>query len=281
MINKNRFLVSFVVLLTLQLNISSSFAQQYDDVIYLINGGVRRGLLLEQIPGESVKLRTSYGEIYVIRMSEISKIVREEQVESGSHHKVAKDSKTDVESWYVYFGMGYANVGYTDELNDFFVELNRVGDPTRLSMGIDLPGVYFPLNDQRTIVGFAFNASVDMYRSKYDSDSYIAATSGQWSVSAMHFTQAVIGEGPFLRTDLGWGTFSLEDDDGVKPLQGYEVSGPSLLAGVGYGIPIGVGGTRILLNVNYAMRPGVEINYRGTRESGSVRAVGFTVGGLF
>ena len=281
MINKNRFILSFVVLLTLQLNISSSFAQQYDDVIYLINGGVRRGLLLEQIPGESVKLRTSYGEIFVIRMSEISKIVREGQVESGPLYKVDKDSKNDVESWYVYFGMGYANVGYTDELNDFFVELNRVGDPTRLSMGIDLPGVYFPLNDQRTIVGFAFNASVDMYRSKYDSDSYIAATSGQWSVSAMYFTQAVIGEGPFLRTDLGWGTFSLEDDDGVKPLQGYEVSGPSALAGVGYGIPIGGGGTRILLNVNYAMRPGVEINYRGTRESGSVRAVGFTVGGLF
>jgi hypothetical protein len=279
--NKNRFILSVVVLLTLQLNISSSFAQQYDDVIYLINGGVRRGLLFEVIPGESVKLKTNYGEIFVIQMSEISKIVREGQVESGPLYKVAKDSKNDVESWYVYFGMGYANVGYTDELNDFFVDRNRVVDQSRLSMGMDLPGVYFPLNDQRTIVGFAFNASVDIYSSKYDSDSYIAATSGQWSVSAIHFTQALIGEGPFLRTDLGWGKFSLEDDDGVKPLQGYEVSGPSVLAGVGYGIPIRGGGTRILLNVNYAMRPGVEINYGDIRKSGSVRAFSFTVGGLF
>ena len=67
------------ILLILLLGVSSSFAQEYEDVIYLKDGGVRRGLILEQVPNEAVKLKTSYGEIFVITWSEISKIVKEEK----------------------------------------------------------------------------------------------------------------------------------------------------------------------------------------------------------
>ena len=42
------------------------------DIVYLKNGKVRRGLILEKIPGESVKLETNYGEIFVIKMPDIS-----------------------------------------------------------------------------------------------------------------------------------------------------------------------------------------------------------------
>ena len=95
----------------------------------------------------------------------------------------------------------------------------------------------------------------------------------------MHFIQSSIGEGPFLRADVGWGFFGLVDEDGDEPLGGFEKSGLSTLFGFGYGLPIGSGGSRILFNVNYAMRPGVEISL--ANESGSVRALSFTVGGLF
>jgi hypothetical protein len=67
------------ILLILLLGVSSSFAQEYEDVIYLKDGGVRRGLILEQVPNKSVKLKTSYGEIFVIKWSEISRIVKEEK----------------------------------------------------------------------------------------------------------------------------------------------------------------------------------------------------------
>ncbi len=66
-------------MLIMLLAVSSSFAQQYEDVVYLKDGGVRRGLILEQIPGESVKLKTNYGEIFVIKMTDISKIAKEEK----------------------------------------------------------------------------------------------------------------------------------------------------------------------------------------------------------
>ena len=67
------------ILLILLLGVSSSFAQEYEDVVYLKDGGVRRGLILEQVPNESVKLKTAYGEIFVIKWSDIFKIGKEEK----------------------------------------------------------------------------------------------------------------------------------------------------------------------------------------------------------
>jgi len=98
------------IILILLLGISSSFAQEYEDVVYLKNGGVRRGLILEQIPGESVKLKASYGDIFIIKMSDISKIAKEEKTTP-----VAKIDNTPrgasgvkLESWYTYWGLGLA-----------------------------------------------------------------------------------------------------------------------------------------------------------------------------
>ena len=72
------------------------------------------------------------------------------------------------------------------------------------------------------------------------------------------------------------------DGETLEPLSDWEKSGLAGLLGVGYAIPIGGGGTRILFNPNYAMRPGIEIDQRGyPRESGSVQALSFTLGALF
>ena len=67
------------ILLILLLGVSSSFAQEYEDVVHLKDGGVRRGLILEQVPNESVKLKTAYGEIFVLKWSDILKIGKEEK----------------------------------------------------------------------------------------------------------------------------------------------------------------------------------------------------------
>ena len=76
---KVRGVFSLCTILILLWGGSSSFAQEYEDVVYLKNGKVRRGLILERIVGESVKLETNYGEIFVIKMSDISKIAKEEK----------------------------------------------------------------------------------------------------------------------------------------------------------------------------------------------------------
>ena len=84
------------IMLIMLLAVSSSFAQQYEDVVYLKDGGVRRGLILEQIPNESLKLKTAYGEIFVIQMSDISKTAKEEK-EVLDAESIAKIDNTLVE----------------------------------------------------------------------------------------------------------------------------------------------------------------------------------------
>ena len=71
---KVREVFSMVVVLIILLGGSSSFAEEYEDVVYLKDGDVRRGLILEQVPNESVKLKSAYGEIFFIKWSNIFKI---------------------------------------------------------------------------------------------------------------------------------------------------------------------------------------------------------------
>jgi len=51
---------------------------QAKDVVYLKNGSVIKGEILEQIPNQSVKIQTSDGSIFVYPASEVEKITREE-----------------------------------------------------------------------------------------------------------------------------------------------------------------------------------------------------------
>jgi hypothetical protein len=67
-------LIAVVVLLACGL---SAWAADYVDVIYLKNGSVVRGQIVEQIPNESVKIMTADGSVFVFKMSEIEKITKE------------------------------------------------------------------------------------------------------------------------------------------------------------------------------------------------------------
>ena len=137
------------IMLILLLAVSSSLAQQYEDVVYLKDGGVRRGLILEQIPGESVKLKTNYGEIFVISMSDISKIAKVEKdvpiAEPVAKIDDAPRGMSDVklESWYTYWGLGFANMSYTDDLKD----AQECSDCATVSLGFDFLGFYEPLGE--------------------------------------------------------------------------------------------------------------------------------------
>jgi len=279
------------VLMIILSGVCPSFAQaEYEDVVYLKDGAVRRGLIIELIPGESVKIETRYGEIFIISMSDISKITKEEREvffdDSGSriHNTDRRMSNVKLETWYTYWGFGYAAMTYTHELDLFYDEFERAClGCDRLSLNFDFFGFYWPLKNNQTIVGGVYNASGDRYTY---GGNWMQATSGQVSISAMHFLK-VIGEGLFLRADLGLGSFDVEvhvDGETYDALSDWAEgeSGLAGLFGVGYAIPVGGGGTRVLFNVNYAMRPGIELYEPGyATESGNVRALNFTLGGLF
>ena len=66
--------------LTAFLMTSQAFAQQMqqmEDVVHLKNGGLIRGTIIEQVPGESMKIQTRDGNIFVYMNDEIAKITKE------------------------------------------------------------------------------------------------------------------------------------------------------------------------------------------------------------
>ncbi len=59
-----------------------SWAEDYIDVVYLKNGSVIKGIIIEQIPGQTIKIKTSDGSIYVTQVQDITKIAKEEAQKS-------------------------------------------------------------------------------------------------------------------------------------------------------------------------------------------------------
>src|SRR5260221_14215239 len=53
-----------------------SFAQSMEDVVYFKNGSVVHGLILEEVPAVSLKIKTPDGNIYVYNMDDVSKIAK-------------------------------------------------------------------------------------------------------------------------------------------------------------------------------------------------------------
>lgn len=50
---------------------------EYIEVLYLKNGSIIRGMIIEQIPNEQVKIQTSDGSIFVYTMDQVLKITKE------------------------------------------------------------------------------------------------------------------------------------------------------------------------------------------------------------
>ena len=59
-------------------------AQPMEDVVRLKNGGIIRGMIIEQIAGESLKIQTQGGNVFAYTMSEIAKIDQEPVMGMGA-----------------------------------------------------------------------------------------------------------------------------------------------------------------------------------------------------
>ena len=51
--------------------------QEYEEVVYLKNGSVIKGTIIEQVPDVSIKIQTKDGNIFVYQMEEIDRITKE------------------------------------------------------------------------------------------------------------------------------------------------------------------------------------------------------------
>lgn len=172
--------------------------------------------------------------------------------------------KNKLESWYVYFGLGYANPTYPGELDDLLNDLGDLPGVTHVSIGMDILGFYWPLG-RHTILGGVVNAVGDRYE---ESGDYMQINGYTFGASMMHFVNDTIGRGFFVRGDLGLAGLAVDTNVAGDASSD---TGIGFLAGGGFGFNISRG-TRLLLNANFAVRQ---------VEGESFSAFGLTVGGLF
>jgi len=68
------------------------FSQQYEDVIYMKDGSVIKGLIIEQVPNEYIKIQSGQN-VFVYQVSEIKKFTKEI---SSSHQKTEKEFESSL-----------------------------------------------------------------------------------------------------------------------------------------------------------------------------------------
>jgi hypothetical protein len=152
-----------------------------------------------------------------------------------------------IESWYGYYGVGFARPSYPGAMQSLADELSAPDGVINAGVAMDAAGVYAPYGGStRLLVGGVVNLALDVYA---DETSSITMTQASVSSSALYFTSR-IGEGPFVRGDVGLAAVSIanELEEGIESPVGVGV-----LAGAGYAMPLS-NGTGLMLNVNYSAR---------------------------
>lgn len=99
-----------LLVLTLLISISTYVsAQIYTEVVYLKNGSVIKGVIVEQIPNVSLKIKTSDGSLIICNMDDVSKITKEERYKRDYR----QNPRNTLKGY-----KGFVDLGYVVDLSD-------------------------------------------------------------------------------------------------------------------------------------------------------------------
>lgn len=102
-----KFLVLFILLLGFS---TYSIAQNYVEVVYLKNGSIIKGIIIEQVPNVSLKIKTADGSLFVYSLSEVEKITKEETVRTRDNRVTARNTLKGYK--------GFVDAGYIFDTSD-------------------------------------------------------------------------------------------------------------------------------------------------------------------
>lgn len=109
----------YLLLFVLGLITTLSFGQNnYQDVVYLKNGSIIRGIIIEQVPNKSIKIETVGRNVFVYQMDEIEKFTKELcQVKAGNS---IRQSDSSLDSKFLKTGYkGVIEFGYQIGIADY------------------------------------------------------------------------------------------------------------------------------------------------------------------
>lgn len=134
------FILTIVCLLVL---VSNAPAQQQfqEDVVYLKNGSIIRGVIIHQVPNEPLKIQIKGGSVMVIQMTDILRIAKEMPMQP-SIHRSEKDPALAFVLSFLIVGAGQI---YTEEYGQAFIHW--------LIAGVSIGLVYTALDDNVRVLG--------------------------------------------------------------------------------------------------------------------------------
>jgi hypothetical protein len=235
-------------------------AQEATHTVYLNDGSIIVGTLVELKPNESVTIRTLDGTVHVIRWDRVQR-VEQNKAERAAAPQSAHGA---VESWYMYWGLGYASPSYPSGLQALIDGAKQNDGLVHTPLSLDMFGFYWPIAAGTTIAGVVIGGVADRYDYM---GGYVQVNQLLLSGSVMHFFGDVPGDGIFLRGDAGYAVLS-QSMPGWHP---EDKNGIGFHAGAGYGIPVS-DETRILLQGGFT--------YRAISDEG-YETFGINVGVLF
>lgn len=124
--------VLFFLIMLFGFGLYSSAQTFYTEVVYLKNGSMIKGIIIEQVPNESLKIKTADGSIFVYKISEVEKITKEETTTvapstyfyRGGREAVRETRREARRTLKGY--KGFVDAGYTFDLDDYYYDnMNR------------------------------------------------------------------------------------------------------------------------------------------------------------
>jgi hypothetical protein len=158
------------------------------------------------------------------------------------------------ESWYTLWGLGFSKTKYKGDIGDSFEDASSAGSRST-GIAMDLLGFYWPLSDQKTMIGVIINGSADSVKLDGVTDRI---TTTLLAFSVHHFFGQNIGDGFFVRGDIGFSSANIEVEESGFKWDKSSDSTLGVLFGGGYAWPINLD-TRMLLGLYIRPLPNYKI----------------------
>ena len=97
----------YILLLFLCISIGAYAQSGTEEVVYLKNGGIVRGDIIEQVPNEQIKIQTRDGNVFVYQFGEIEKITKENSLSKSKSSEEKLDSEKSPKT---YFKKGFTGI---------------------------------------------------------------------------------------------------------------------------------------------------------------------------
>lgn len=97
---------TFAIILFALFTIAAVAQSNYQEVVYLKNGSIIRGVIIEQVPNKSIKIETPDRSVFVYQMDEIDKITKEKAArKSNSSVSLLRSGSVDKDAAKISFGV--------------------------------------------------------------------------------------------------------------------------------------------------------------------------------